>query len=93
MVKKRLPKAIASAVIVSLYYGAKMKVRVGSELSKEFWVQIGVHQGSVLMPLVFAIAVKVIMTYTRDGLMNEILKMAFYKLVMKNVERRQKKTW
>ena len=44
MVKKRLPKAIASAVIVSLYYGAKMKVRVGSELSKKFWVQIGVHQ-------------------------------------------------
>ena len=35
-------------VIMSLYYGAKTKVRVGSELSEKFLVQVGVHQGSVL---------------------------------------------
>ena len=39
--------------VMSLYEGAKTRVRVGLELSKEFAVKIGVHQGSVLSPLVF----------------------------------------
>ena len=42
---------------MSLYHGAKMKVRVGSELSEEFLVRVGVHQGSVLSPLLFAIGI------------------------------------
>ena len=32
------------------FHGAKTKVRVGSELSEEFSVQVGVHQRSVLSP-------------------------------------------
>ena len=51
---------------MSLYHGAKTKVRVGSELSEEFSVQVGVHQRSVLSPLLFAIAVN-------EELINEIL--------------------
>ena len=46
---------------------------MGSELSKEFLVQVGVHQESVLSLLVFAIAVIVISENAREGLMNEIL--------------------
>ena len=46
---------------------------MGSELSQEFLVQVGVHQGSVLLPLLFAIAVDVISENAREGLMNEIL--------------------
>ena len=38
---------------MSSYDGAKMRVRVGSAHSKEF--KVGVHQGSVLLPLLFAI--------------------------------------
>ena len=59
MRKKGLPRVIVRAVI-SLYHGAKTKVRVGSELSQKFFVQVVVHQGSVLSPLLFAIAVDVI---------------------------------
>ena len=46
---------------------------MGSELSKEFLVQVGVHQGSMFLPLLFAIAVDVISKNAREGLMNEIL--------------------
>ena len=70
--EKGLPKVIVRAVM-SLYHGAKTKVRVGSESSEEFLVQVGLHQGSVLSPLLFAIAVDVICENAREGLMNEIL--------------------
>ena len=72
MRKKGLSEVIVR-VVMSLYHGVKTKVQVGSELSQEFLVQVGVHQGSVLSPLLFAIPVDVILKNPREGLMNEIL--------------------
>ena len=72
MRKKGLPEVIVRAVM-SLYHGAKTKVRVGFELSQEFLVQVGKHQRSVLPPLLFAIAVDVISENARERLINEIL--------------------
>ena len=72
MRKKGLPEIIVRAVM-SLYHRVKTNVRLGSELSQEILVQVGVHQGSVLSPLLFAIAVDVISENPREGLMNEIL--------------------
>ena len=46
---------------------------MGSELSQEFFIQVGVHQRSMLLPLLFAIAVNVILENAREGLINEIL--------------------
>ena len=46
---------------------------MGSELSKEFLVQVGVHQEFVLSPLIFTIAVDVISENVKEGLMNKIL--------------------
>ena len=43
MKKQGLPEAIVRAVM-SLYHGAKTKVRVRFELSQEFLVQVGVQQ-------------------------------------------------
>ena len=40
--KKILPKVTESAVM-SIYNRVKIKIRVGSELSKEFWMQVGVQ--------------------------------------------------
>ena len=75
MRKKGLPEVIVRAVM-SLHHGTKTKVRVGSELSQEFLVQVGVNQGSVLM-LLFAIAVDVTSENAREGLMNETLMIDF----------------
>ena len=52
--------AVDTKTVMSLYEGAKTRVRVGPELSEEFEVKLGVHQGSVLSPLVFAIVARVI---------------------------------
>ena len=54
--------------------GAKTRVRVGLELSEEFELKVGVHQGSVLSPLVFAIVVDVVTESVRNGLMSETMK-------------------
>ena len=51
MRKRGIPQAMVRAVM-SLYEGAKRRVRVGLELS-EFEVKIGVHQGSALSPWLF----------------------------------------
>ena len=44
MRKRGIPEAMVRAVI-SLYEGAKTRVRVGLELSQDFEVKVGVHQG------------------------------------------------
>ena len=59
MRKGGIPEAMVRAVM-SLYEGAKIRVRVGQELSEEFEVKVGVHQGSAFSPLIFAIVVDVI---------------------------------
>ena len=41
--KKGLSEILVKAVM-SLYKGSKMKVKVGSEFSEEFYVAVGVHQ-------------------------------------------------
>ena len=72
MRKKGLSEVIVRAVM-SLYNGAKTRVRVGSAYSEEFEVKVGVHQGSVLSPLLFAIVVDVITENARRGVVNELL--------------------
>ena len=48
MRKRGIPEAMARAVM-NLYEGAKTRVKVGLELSKEFEVKVGEHQGFLLL--------------------------------------------
>ena len=69
---KGTPEALVRAVM-SLYKGAKRKVKVGTRLSEEFEVNIGVHQGSILSPLLFAIVVDVVANEIQEWMLQEIL--------------------
>ena len=72
MRKKGLSEVIIRAVI-SLYDDAKTRVRMGSAYSEEFQVKVGVHQGYVLSPLLFAILVNAISKNERRHEVNELL--------------------
>ena len=72
MRKKGLSEVMARAVM-SFYDGAKTRVMVGSAYSEEFEVKVDVQQGSVLLPLLFAIVVDVITENARRGVIYELL--------------------
>ena len=57
---------------MSLYNGAKTRLRVGSVYSKEFEIKVGVHQESVLSPQLLVIVVDVITENASRGVVNEL---------------------
>ena len=67
MRKKGLPEILVKAVM-SLYEGA-----IGLGLSEEFSEKVGVHQGSVLSPLLFAMVIDEATENARKGWMKQIL--------------------
>ena len=71
MRKKGLSVVMVRAAM-SLYDGAKTRVRVGSAFSEEFEVKVGVHQGSVLPLLLFAVVLD-ITENARRGVVDELL--------------------
>ena len=62
--KKGIPEVLVRSVM-SLYEGARTRVRVDYGLSEEFEVKVGMPQGSVLSPL-FAVVVDVVTKFIRE---------------------------
>ena len=54
-------------LVQAMYNNARSWVRVGSEYSEEFEVGVGVHQGSVLSPLLFIIVLEALSRDFRVG--------------------------
>ena len=69
--KKGISEVLVRSMM-SLYEGAKTRVRVDSELSEKFEVKVGMHQGSVLSPFLFAVVVHVT-KFAREGAPKELL--------------------
>ena len=67
-----VPESIVR-VVQAMYNNARSKVRIGSECSEEFEVGVGVHQGSVLSPLLFIIVLQALSMDHRIGVPWELL--------------------
>ena len=60
-------------LVQSMYKDVRSKVKVGSGSSEEFGVKVGVHQGSVLSPLLFIIVLEALSREFRTGCPWELL--------------------
>ena len=67
-----VPESIVR-VVQAMYNNARSKVRIGSECSEEFEFGVGVHQGSVLSPLLFIIVLEALSKDHRIGVPWELL--------------------
>ena len=85
-----VPKVMVKARM-SLYEDATATVKVGSEFSDQIPVKVGVHQGSVLSPLLFAIVMDVVSEDARKGIMNKILYVGNLVLMSDSMEKLLKK--
>ena len=92
MRKKYLSKVMVQAVM-SLYDGAKARVTVRSANSEKFEVKVGVHQESVLLPLLFAIALDVITEKAKRGVVNELLYADDLVLMSETTEDLKERFW
>ena len=59
-IRKKKNKKVLVRSVMSLYEGAKTRVRVDSELSEKFEAKVGMHQGSVLSPSPSAVVIDVV---------------------------------
>ena len=79
--------------VMSLYDGAKTRMRMGSAYSKEFEVKVGVHEGPVLSPLLFPIAVDVITENARRAVVNKLMFADDLVLMSKTMEDLKERFW
>ena len=92
MRKKGLSEVMVRSVM-RLYDGTKTRVRVESVYSEEFEVKVGVHQGSVLSPLLFAIVVEVITENVKMGVVNELMYADNLVIMSKDMEDLKERFW
>ena len=60
-------------IVQAMYNGPRSRVRINGQFSEEFNVNVGVHQGSVLSPLLFIIVMEALSREFRTGCPWELL--------------------
>ena len=53
--------------VMAMYERARTVVRTKDGISEEFEVKVGVHQGSVLSPLLFVVVMEVLAQSVKEG--------------------------
>ena len=71
---------------MSLHEGAKIRVRVDSELSEGFEVKVRMHQGSVLSHFLFVLVVYVVTEFAREGALSELLYADYLVLMIETIQ-------
>ena len=74
-----------------MYEKARTTVRTKQGSSEEFEVKVGVHQGSVLSPLLFVAVMEVVTQKVREGLPWELLYADDLVLVAQSIEELKEK--
>ena len=77
--------------VMVMYKKARTAVRTKQGSSEEFEVKVGVHQGSVLSPLLFVAVMEVVTRKVRDGLPWELLYADDLVLVAQSIEKLREK--
>ena len=73
-------------VVQSMYQNTRSRVRVNGSFSDDFFVKVGLHQGSVLSPLLFIIVLEALSRDIRTGCPEELLYADDLALVSDSVE-------
>jgi hypothetical protein len=73
--------------VMAMYEGVETVVRTTSGVSSTFTVKVGLHQGSVLSPLLFVIVMNVVSSELKEGLPWELLYADDLVLMADNEER------
>ena len=80
-------------LVQSMYKDVRSRVRVGDGYSEEFGVGVGVHQGSVLSPLLFIIVLDALFREFRIGFPWELLYADDLMISAESMEELLVKTW
>ena len=71
--------------VMTMYEGAKTLIRSESGDSESFEVKVGLHQGSILSPLLFVVVMEIVTRGFRVGLPWELLYADDLVLMAKNI--------
>ena len=74
-------------LVIVVYDGAKTRVKVDSLLGEEFYLDVGMYQGSVPSPFPFVVVVDVVTEFSREGVLSELLYADYLALMSETTER------
>ena len=73
-------------IVKAMYTNSRSRVRINDGFSEEFCIKVGVHQGSVLSPLLFIIVLEALSREMRSGCPEELLYADDLALVSETIE-------